>query len=330
MRIQGQVEVLRAVAVALALSCSTNASPVPRTANVEALHGQQSISPKTKNDASGDPQALFSKGEGALQSGDLAGAEKAFRQVIAMDPNAGGAYANLGVVAMRRKDWGQALSLLEKAARLAPKVSGIRLNIGLAQYGRGDYAAAIAPFTSVLRDQPDSQQARYLLGLCNLFTQHYADAVSTLEPLWPQKSNDFMYLYVLSISANGAGEKEVDVAATRFFQMPFGEWRRPFGFLFVQHTLDRVAGQDTLGPVRFVPEVVSALGRRDDEARLARAQTIPPFIAGRFLHVEPVVFRQLFFHLGDPGRWPFVGLDIDGNALDGAFAERDSEGDRDE
>ncbi len=159
------------------------------------------------------PQAWFAKGQAALQAGDLDSAEEAFRKVTAADPRAGGAYANLGVIAMRRKQWDQALALLQKAERLEPKMAGIRLNIGLVKYRQGDYAGAIAPFASVLHDQPDSQQARYLLGLCHLFTEHYSETVSVLEPLWPQQSNNFMYLYVLGIAAHKAGRKDLDERA---------------------------------------------------------------------------------------------------------------------
>ena len=140
-------------------------------------------------------------------------AETAFRRVLSVDPQSGAAYANLGVIAMRRKEWDHALSLLQKAEKLEPKMSGIRLNIGLVNYRRGDYAAAIAPLSSVVRDQPDSQQPRYLLGLCQVFTEHYADAVSTLEPLWPQLSNDVTYLYVLDIAAHGSGKSDLDEKA---------------------------------------------------------------------------------------------------------------------
>src|SRR5882757_6386926 len=88
----------------------------------------------TGTKASGDLPALYSKGQMELQNGDLDGAEKSFRQVIAIDPNAAGAYSNLGVIAMRRKDWDHALGFLEKAAKLAPKINGVRLNIGLVHY----------------------------------------------------------------------------------------------------------------------------------------------------------------------------------------------------
>jgi tetratricopeptide (TPR) repeat protein len=162
-----------------------------------------------------DPKASFAQGQAALQSGDLATAEAAFRRVLAVDPQSGAAYANLGVIAMRRKEWDHALSLLQKAEKLEPNMSGIRLNIGLVKYRRGDYVAAIVPLASVVRDQPDSQQARYLLGLCHVFTEHYADAVAVLEPLWPQMSNDFTYLYVLDIAAHNAGKNDLDEKALR-------------------------------------------------------------------------------------------------------------------
>jgi len=155
-----------------------------------------------------DPQSWFAKGQTALQNGDLDAAEAAFRHVLSADLRSGGAYANLGVIAMRRKNWDHAIRLLRKAETLEPKMAGIRLNIGLVEYRRGNYAAAIAPLASVVRDQPDSQQARYLLGLCQVFTKKYAEAVTVLEPLWPQKSNEVLYLYLLDIAAMESGQKE--------------------------------------------------------------------------------------------------------------------------
>ena len=118
-----------------------------------------------------------------MRAGELQRAEASFQQVIALDPQAAGAYANLGVIYMRRKQWNQALRMLRKAERLAPKVAGIRLNIGLAYYRQNDFRNAISPFESVVRDQPDSAQARYLLGLCYFFIQRWGAAVDTLQPL---------------------------------------------------------------------------------------------------------------------------------------------------
>ena len=166
-----------------------------------------------KTSTADGPQAWFQKGQTALQSGDLQSAEDAFRKVLAADPTAGAAYANLGVIAMRRKQWDEALKNLKKAERLSPKMAGIRLNIGLVEFRRENYAAAIPPLQSVVRDEPSSQQARYLLGLCQVFIRDYAAAVKTLEPLWEPMSNNVMYLYVLGMAANRAGDRELDERA---------------------------------------------------------------------------------------------------------------------
>ena len=178
--------------------------------------GPQVAAPQSGKEQGQNAKALFEKGQKALQGGDLGAAEAAFRQVLVADPRSAGAYSNLGVIAMRRKDWDGALKLLQKAAKLAPNVSGIRLNIGLVKFRQGNYAEAIQPLSSVVQDQRDSPQARYLLGLCDLLTERYSDAVVALEPLWPQKENDFTYMYVLSVAADGAGQKELgEKALTR-------------------------------------------------------------------------------------------------------------------
>jgi len=135
-----------------------------------------------------DPAALFAAGEAALRANDLDAAEADFRRVVAIDPGVAGAYANLGVIEMRRKRWNAALVDLRKAENLAPAVAGIRLNIGLVYFHEEDYRAAIAPFASVVRDAPNSEQARYLLGLCDFFTERYADAADALEPLWDREA----------------------------------------------------------------------------------------------------------------------------------------------
>ncbi len=165
-------------------------------------------------------QALQVQGEAALRQGDLEGAEKAFQQALAVDPDAVGAYANLGVVYMRRRRWAEALNVLHEAEKRAPQVAGIRLNIGLVYYRQNDFRHAIPAFESVLRDQPDSAQARYLLGLCYFFTDRYQEAAQTLEPLWPQESGKLIYLYVMEIAAEKSGLSALrDRALERFLQV---------------------------------------------------------------------------------------------------------------
>jgi tetratricopeptide (TPR) repeat protein len=97
------------------------------------VHAQGEAGPKTAN-----PQEIFEAGEAALRAGKLDEAERDFRQVLAVDAGVAGAYANLGVIHMRRKQWPQALAMLHKAEKLAPKVAGIRFEhrAGLFPAGR--------------------------------------------------------------------------------------------------------------------------------------------------------------------------------------------------
>jgi Tfp pilus assembly protein PilF len=64
------------------------------------------------------PAQLFQAGQDALAQGKLDEAERNFRQVLQADPQAGAAYANLGVVYMRRKQWSEALESLQKGGAL--------------------------------------------------------------------------------------------------------------------------------------------------------------------------------------------------------------------
>jgi tetratricopeptide (TPR) repeat protein len=160
------------------------------------------------------PALIFQHGQDALNHGRLNEAEHDFRQILALDPQSGAAYTDLGVVYMRRKQWTEALEMLRKAEHLLPEEPGIRLNIGLAYYRQNEFLLAIPLFESVVRDHPDALQPRYLLGQCYFFASRWADAADTLEPLWPQESTQLNYLYVLSISAHRAERKELDEKAT--------------------------------------------------------------------------------------------------------------------
>jgi tetratricopeptide (TPR) repeat protein len=169
------------------------------------------------------PGELYQKGEEALRTGDLATAERDFRQVLAKDPASAGAHANLGVVYMRRKQWTEALEQLHAAEKLAPGVAGIRLNIGLTEFRRGDYSAAIQPLESVVRDQPGANQPAYILGICYFLVQRYGEAKTVLTPLWDSQSSNLQYLYVLGIASGDAGDHDLERRALAQLKMIGGQ-----------------------------------------------------------------------------------------------------------
>jgi len=174
---------------------------------------------KAARACSTDLAPTFQEGQAALQANHLEEAEKKFRAVIACDPKSAAAYVNLAVVEMRRKQWSEALAHLQRAERIAPAMEGVRLNIGLVYYREGNYRSAIPMLQSVVEKSP-TEQARYLLGLSYFFIGDYKPALATLEQNWEQQSGDLIYLYVLGISAEQSGNRQVsDRAFERLLQI---------------------------------------------------------------------------------------------------------------
>jgi len=203
------------VAGALAAQCGGRLA-----ANVPALAYDKALQTSDAAQAESVLRKVYEEGQQALGDNRLADAERAFRQVLAMDPENAGAYVNLGVVAMRRKQWAVALRNLEQGERLAPGVPGVRLNIGLTYYAEGKYEAATGAFESVIRDDPASAQAHYLLGMCYFFRGLYAGTVEQFEPLWNAQSDNLGYLYVLAVAADETGQHETEErAARRLFEV---------------------------------------------------------------------------------------------------------------
>jgi tetratricopeptide (TPR) repeat protein len=196
------------------------------------------ISAQSAPPAARDPQKMFAAGEAAFHAGKLDEAAREFRLVLAINPDVAGAYANLGVIHMRRKQWPQALEKLHKAEKLAPGVAGIRLNIGLVYFRQSDFLRAIHPFESVVQQSPDSFQARYLLGLCYFFNDRWTDAIGALEPLWGRASDQLNYLYVLEHAADKAKNPVLeDKAAARLVEI--GEGSPEFHLLMGKAHLNR-------------------------------------------------------------------------------------------
>jgi tetratricopeptide (TPR) repeat protein len=211
---------MRASVVAIALGVGAGGAWSRALGQTGSVHPSDASSSSGSASPHEGPAKIFARGEAALGKGDLDVAERSFRQVLAIDPKSSAAYANLGVIAMRRKQWTTALTNLQKAEKLAPQIAGIRLNIGLAYYRQNDFWHATPAFESVVKDQPDSVQARFLLGQCYFFTDRWVEAADMLQSIWEQQASDLTYLYVLGIAADKAERKELsDRALGRLAQV---------------------------------------------------------------------------------------------------------------
>ena len=99
------------------------------------------------------------KGLRALQIGKLDETQAHLTRALAFAPNFADGNYLMGVLFLRRKDSGQALTYLQKAVDLAPTHAPALLALGEAAYLQRDFARATASLEQCLREQPRGPQA---------------------------------------------------------------------------------------------------------------------------------------------------------------------------
>ncbi len=100
---------------------------------------------------------------GRHQAGDLAEAERLYRQVVQTDPSQADAFHLLGVLALQTGRHEQAVAFLRRAIALRPADPAFHCNLATASKALGRLDEAVAGYREALRLQPDFPDA-----LCNL------------------------------------------------------------------------------------------------------------------------------------------------------------------
>jgi tetratricopeptide (TPR) repeat protein len=109
-------------------------------------------------------EASFLLGLARFQSGDYAGAQKAF-QMLAMVAPLSEVYNDLAAAESRR-NMPQAVDDFHKALEGDPNDPVYHFNLGYALWKKGDFAAAADRFRAALDREPDNAMATLLLGRC--------------------------------------------------------------------------------------------------------------------------------------------------------------------
>lgn len=156
---------------------------------------------------------IFREGKSALAAGDLQHARDCFQKVLALDPKSSAAHTNIGVTYMREKRWTQAMQELYTADRLTPGQPGIQLNLGLTYYRQNQFESAINPLSEAVANSTDATQPRLLLGYSYFFINRFQEAIQILSPLWTSQQDNLNFLYVLSIAASKAGDRDLQEKA---------------------------------------------------------------------------------------------------------------------
>jgi len=159
--------------------------------------------------AATDDRALFEKARALEQTGDLAGAEAAYRALLKLNPGSAEALGNLGVVLAGQAKYDAAVEVYRRALRLRPALAALHLNLGLAYYKAEKREPAIEQFRLYLKKDPSNRQARQLLATALLETDRFHEAAEVFESLMP--AEDFsirLGLAAASVRVRWSGEAQ--------------------------------------------------------------------------------------------------------------------------
>lgn len=99
-----------------------------------------------------------------LQAGELAAAERLYREILTEVPTHPGVWHNLGVIALQTNRLDEAAECLREAVRLRPQYPASQFYLGTAFMQRGEMNDAAACFREALRLQPDDAMTLNNLG----------------------------------------------------------------------------------------------------------------------------------------------------------------------
>ncbi len=134
---------------AAALSCSVGRKPAPFDVNSAEYR---------------DAVTAFSIGLAGLQVGDDVRAEARLTQLTEIAAAEPVGWADLGLLALRHREYDRSATLLEKALALAPDNGRIHGFLGLLESARGRPSEAIARFREAAALDPDDLESRYSLA----------------------------------------------------------------------------------------------------------------------------------------------------------------------
>ena len=147
-------------------------------------------------------------GIGLLLQGDLRGAEAAFRQVMAIDPDYPDGPVNVARTRLLEGDVDAAVPLLEQALELEPGLPRAHFFLGTALRSLGEYEAAMSHLEMARQAYPTDRVVLGQIGRLYFLQRQFEDAISTFEEVLRIDPEDLLAHYNLMLSYQGAGEPE--------------------------------------------------------------------------------------------------------------------------
>jgi tetratricopeptide (TPR) repeat protein len=157
-------------------------------------------------------ERLFAGAVEAQQGGDFALAVTNYQQIVKLQPEFFGAWANLGVALVRLGRFDEAIAAYRSALKLDPANKPVRMNLALAFYKKGDPRQAAAEFDALLKADPGNAQAATLMGDCYLQLGDHQRAIAVVAPAAEAHPEDLDAAYVLGSALIAAGKERDGLA----------------------------------------------------------------------------------------------------------------------
>lgn len=139
-------------------------------------------------------QATFRSGAAAMHNGQLADAERFFRQAVQLAPGMADAHLDLGLVLGREGKIDAAISSLQQALVLDPGLPSAHMFLGIFLYQDNHADQARQELQTELKDHPDSVEALTWLGTIDLAQDHPERAVGSFDHAAEITPNDLSLL----------------------------------------------------------------------------------------------------------------------------------------
>ncbi len=174
--------------------------------NGSEIPGKPLLAPKAKD--------AFDKGLQALSEDKLDDAEKFAGEAIRLAPGHPDVLYLQGVVYLRRRNWPQAQTVLEKATQLDPSHAQAFGALGMALSDQGKYGAAIAPLEKSLQLNRSAWDTRWVLAKAYYHQQQYDAALKASQEALTDsngKAPEIELLVAQSLTAVGRYEDSAQV-----------------------------------------------------------------------------------------------------------------------
>ncbi len=152
-----------------------------------------------------------------VASRDYSAAGRDARRAIALDPNAGEAYAALGAIALDRREFKSAGHLLKKAVKLAPKDAPAREWLGILRLNNGDAAAGYRDLRLAARLDPLSTATTAWLAQAAYFDRHFHQAIADAHQALDLDPHRLDTMTTIGLAQEALGKNRLAAATFKAF-----------------------------------------------------------------------------------------------------------------